>query len=106
MTLAQPKRRIVIVDDHTLFREGLRTILEMEEDIEVVADAESAEDIVELVWQTKPDLLLLDICMPQGNGLDAVPAVVRISPETRVLVLTACDEEHVRAFKLGRRASS
>ena len=53
----------MIVDDHTLFREGLRTILETEEDIEVVADAESAEDIVELVWQTRPDVLLLDIRM-------------------------------------------
>src|SRR5512147_2412051 len=105
MTLARLKCRIVIVDDHTLFREGLRTILEMEEDIEVVADAESAEDIVELVWQTKPDVLLLDIRMPQGSGLDAVPALVRISPGTQVLVLTACDEmeEHVRAFKLGAK---
>jgi DNA-binding NarL/FixJ family response regulator len=105
MSLTKPKRRIVIVDDHTLFREGLRTILEMEEDIEVVADAESAEDIVELVWQTRPDVLLLDIRMPQGSGLDAVPAVLRISPGTQVLVLTASDEkeEHVRAFKLGAK---
>ena len=103
----RPQRRVVIVDDHTLFREGLRTILEMEEGIEVVADAESAEDIVELVWQTKPDVLLLDIRMPQGSGLDAVPAVLRISPRTQVLVLTACDEkeEHVRAFKLGAKGA-
>jgi len=105
MTLSRPKLRVVIVDDHTLFREGLRTILEMEEDLEVVADAETAEDIVELVWQTRPDVLLLDIRMPQGSGLDAVPAVLRISPRTQVLVLTACDEkdEHVRAFKLGAK---
>jgi two-component system response regulator DegU len=99
------KRRLVIVDDHTLFREGLKTILQMEEDFEVVADLESAEDVVEVVWQQKPDVLLLDIRMPQGSGLDAVPAVVRIHPGTQVLVLTACDEmeEHVRAFKLGAR---
>ena len=83
MTTPPRKRRVVIVDDHTLFREGLRTILEMEDDIEVVADAESAEDIVELVWQTQPDVLLLDIRMPQGSGLDAVPAVLRISPSTQ-----------------------
>jgi DNA-binding NarL/FixJ family response regulator len=94
-----------LVDDHTLFRDGLRTILQMEDDIEVIADVESAEDIVELVWQLKPDLLLLDIRMPTGNGLEAVPAVVRISPDTRVLVLTACDEqeEHVRALMLGAK---
>ena len=105
MTLPRPKHRVVIVDDHTLFREGLRTILEMDEDIEVVADAENAADSVELVWQTNPDVLLLDSRMPQGSGLDAVPAVLRISPRTQVLVLTACDEkeEHVRAFKLGAK---
>ncbi|MBI3768017.1 MAG: response regulator transcription factor [Deltaproteobacteria bacterium] len=99
------KRRLVLVDDHTLFRDGLRTILQMEDDLEVIADVESAEDIVELVWQLKPDLLLLDIRMPTGNGLEAVPAVVRISPETRVLVLTASDEqeEHVRALMLGAK---
>jgi len=97
------KLRLVLIDDHTLFREGLRTILATEDDLEVVADAESAEDVVELVWQTRPDLVLLDIRMPQGNGLDAVPAILRIHSGTRVLVLTACDEkeEHLRAFRLG-----
>jgi two-component system response regulator DegU len=99
------KRRIVIVDDHTLFRDGLRTILSTEDDVEVVADAESAEDVVELVWQTRPDVLLLDIRMPQGSGLDAIPAVLKISPNTQVLVLTASDdrEDHVRAFRLGAK---
>ncbi len=105
MVLPARKRRLVLVDDHTLFRDGLRTILQMEDDIDVIADVESAEDIVELVWQLKPDLVLLDIRMPTGNGLEAVPAVVRISPDTRVLVLTACDEqeEHVRALMLGAK---
>ena len=105
MMMPARKRRLVLVDDHTLFRDGLRTILQMEDDLDVIADVESAEDIVELVWQLKPDLLLLDIRMPTGNGLEAVPAVVRISPETRVLVLTACDEqeEHVRALMLGAK---
>jgi DNA-binding NarL/FixJ family response regulator len=105
MNIQSRRRRVVIVDDHTLFRDGLRAILGMEDDFEVIADVESAEDIVELMWETKPDVLLLDIRMPQGSGLDAVPAVVRISPNTTVIVLTACDEmeEHVRAFKLGAR---
>jgi len=105
MTMASRKRRLVIVDDHTLFREGLRTILETEDDFDVVADAESAEDVVELVWQTRPDVLLLDIRMPQGSGLDAIPAVLKICPSTQVLVLTASDdrEEHMRAFRLGAK---
>jgi len=105
MTMAPRKRRLVIVDDHTLFREGLRTILETEDDFDVVADAESAEDVVELVWQTRPDVLLLDIRMPQGSGLDAIPAVLKICPSTQVLVLTASDdrEEHMRAFRLGAK---
>ncbi len=105
MTLSPRKRTVVLVDDHTLFREGLRNILEMEDDLQVVADVENAEDIVELVWKLRPDVLLLDIKMPQGSGLDAVPAVLRMSPGTQVLVLTASDEreEHVRAFKLGAK---
>ena len=105
MTLAHRPQRVVIVDDHTLFREGLKTILGTESDIEVVADLDNAEDIVELVWQTRPDLLLLDIRMPQGSGLDAIPAVLKINPSTQVLVLTASDEkeEHVRAFRLGAK---
>ena len=105
MNIQPRRRRVVIVDDHTLFRDGLRSILSMEDDFEVIADVESAEDIVELMWETKPDVLLLDIRMPQGSGLDAVPAVLRISPGTQVLVLTASDEkeEHVRAFKLGAK---
>jgi len=105
MTFTPRKLRIVIVDDHTLFREGLRNMLREEEDFEVVGDYESAEDIVELMWQLRPDLLLLDIKMPQGSGLDAVPAVLRISPSTQVLVLTASDEkeDHLRAFKLGAK---
>jgi len=99
------KIRIVLVDDHTLFREGLRSILETEDDFDVVADTENADDVVEIVWQKRPDLLLLDIRMPQGSGLDAIPAVLRMNPGTQVLVLTACDEkeEHVRAFRLGAK---
>lgn len=98
--------RLVLVDDHTLFREGLRAMLQAEEDLEVVTDVATAEDVVELVWQTRPDILLLDIRMPTGSGLDAIPAVVKINPSTQVLVLTASDDadEHLRAFHLGARA--
>jgi two-component system response regulator DegU len=105
MSFTPRKLRIVIVDDHTLFREGLRNMLQVEEDLEIVGDYESAEEIVELMWQLRPDLLLLDIKMPQGSGLDAVPAVLRISPNTQVLILTASDEkeDHLRAFKLGAK---
>jgi len=102
-----PRRlRLVIVDDHTLFREGLRTILEAEDDFEVVADLDSAEEVVEFVWNNRPDLLILDIRMPTGSGLDAIPAVLKIHPGTQVMILTASDDrdEHIRAFRLGARA--
>jgi DNA-binding NarL/FixJ family response regulator len=105
MDITSRKLRIVIVDDHTLFREGLRVILGTEDDLEVVADAENAADVVELCWKLRPDALLLDIRMPLGSGLDAIPAVLKISPGTHVLVLTASDDrrEHVRAFRLGAK---
>jgi len=105
MDITPRKLRIVIVDDHTLFREGLRVILGTEDDLDVVADAENATDVVELVWKLKPDVLLLDISMPGGSGLDAIPAVLKINPGTHVLMLTASDDrrDHVRAFRLGAK---
>ena len=85
--------KIVIVDDHALFREGLKRILSLEKDILVVGEAASGEEAISVVERTRPDILLLDLKMPKG---DALPSLVRItekSPTTKVMILTAYSED-------------
>jgi DNA-binding NarL/FixJ family response regulator len=97
--------RIAIVDDHTMLREGLRKILSMEEDIEVVGDTDDAAKAGELASQTTPDVLLLDIRMPGTGGLEVIGPIHEASPTTKVLMLTASDDrrDHVAALTQGAR---
>jgi len=85
--------KIVIADDQTLMRDGLQTILQLEEDIQVVATAENGEEACRLVRIHDPDLVLMDIRMPVMNGIDAVKKLRAESPHTKVLVLTTFDED-------------
>lgn len=96
--------RVVIVDDHPLFREGLSHILVAEPDITVVAEGDSAEAALRLLDLHKPDLLLLDLDMP-GGGLSVIARAATISPDSRVVVLTASSEEEsaIAAFRAGVR---
>lgn len=95
--------RILVCDDHTLLRSGLRRLLESEPDIEVVAEAATADEAIELVATTRPDVVLLDIVMPGRNGVDAVPDILRAAPETKVLMLSMQDDPTYvrRAFAAG-----
>jgi len=91
------KINVLIADDHTIVRQGLRALLEAEGDITVVGEAGSGRRAVELVAQTRPDVLVLDIAMPILNGLLATRQINRKSPATRVLVLSAySDPEYVQ----------
>lgn len=101
--MSQPMR-VVIVDDHPLFRAGLAHILATEADITVVAEGDSAEDALSLLDLHKPDLLLLDLDMP-GGGLSVIARASAISPASRVVVLTASSEEEnaIAAFRAGVR---
>ncbi|MFC4302963.1 response regulator [Cohnella boryungensis] len=85
--------RILIADDQALMRDGLQTILQLEEDIEVIAVAENGEEACRLVALHNPDLVLMDIRMPVMNGIEAVKKLRIESPDTRVLVLTTFDED-------------
>ena len=85
--------RILLVDDHGLFRSGMRSILETQPDIEVVAEAESGEQAVELVRQSPPDVVLMDVHMPGTGGIEATRRVLRAAPEARVIALTALEDE-------------
>lgn len=85
--------RVLIVDDHALFRQGLRMVVEQESDIEVVGEAGSGAEAVPVAGTTKPDVVLMDVRMPGGGGIAACPAVLQAAPAARVVMLTISDEE-------------
>jgi DNA-binding NarL/FixJ family response regulator len=91
------KIRILLADDHTILREGIRSLLEEQADMAVVGEAEDGRWAVHLAGDMRPDVVLMDIAMPLLNGLEATRQIKRAHPETRVLVLTMYDnEEYVR----------
>ena len=88
--------KVVIADDHALFRDGLRRILSLEKDILVVGEAGNGDEVPKIVERTKPDVLLLDLKMPKGDVIQNLLDVETKSPATRVIILTAfADEENV-----------
>lgn len=88
--------KVVIADDHALFRDGLRKILSLEKDILVVGEAANGDEVPKIVERTKPDVLLLDLKMPKGDVVQNLLDVGARCPATRVIVLTAfSDEENV-----------
>jgi DNA-binding NarL/FixJ family response regulator len=90
--------RIVIADDHTIMREGLRSLLEAESDFEVVGAVDNGRDAVRLAALLKPELVLMDLAMPHMDGMSAIREIKRRAPEIRILVLTMHKtEEHIRA---------
>jgi two-component system response regulator NreC len=83
-----PKIRVLIADDHVIVREGLRTLLEAQPDIEVVGEAASGEEAVSKAKALGPDIVLMDISMPGMNGLEATRQIREDSPEVKILALT------------------
>ncbi len=95
--------RVVIADDHPIVRDGLRKLLSLEDDIEVVGEAGDGHETLELIDRLEPDIVLLDLRMPNVDGL-ATLQTLQVSPHrTRVIVLTASEDknEFVQAMKLG-----
>lgn len=85
--------KLLIVDDHAIFREGLRALLDMEDDFVVVGEASSGQEAVAMVESDSPDVVLLDLHLPDGSGSDFCGEIVEASPETRVLILSAYDDD-------------
>jgi len=83
-----PKYRIVIAEDHTILREGLRALLSSNPDFEIVGEAEDGREAIRCVEKLKPHLVLTDLSMPRMNGMEAIREIRRRAPETKVLVLT------------------
>jgi len=92
------KYRIVIAEDHTILREGLRSLLSSSPEFEIVGEAEDGREAIRCVEKLKPDLILTDLSMPRMNGMDAIREIKRQSPKTKVLVLTVHKtEEYILA---------
>ena len=85
--------RVVISDDHELFRRGLKMVLEAEEDIQVVAEAADGQEAVARVEELAPDVVLMDVRMPRMGGIEATRQIHQLFPTTRIIVLTVSDEE-------------
>ena len=85
--------RILLVDDHEIIRKGLRSILEPRKDWVIVGEATTGREAVKKVEELKPDVVVMDISMPELNGLEAVRQIVRLVPRTEVLVLTMHESE-------------
>lgn len=85
--------RVLIVDDHTVIRDGIRAVLTLQKDITVVGEAVDGRDAVEKTKQLLPDVIIMDIVMPVMNGLDATRQICKECPETKVLMLTQYDDE-------------
>jgi DNA-binding NarL/FixJ family response regulator len=100
------KIKILIVDDQTLMREGLKTILSLEEDMEVVGLAENGIAAIELSNKLMPDVILMDIRMPEMNGVESTKEIKRIYPNIKIIILTTFDDDEFIIEALSHGASA
>jgi DNA-binding NarL/FixJ family response regulator len=97
--------RVLIADDHTLFRDGLRALLASIQDIEVVGEAASGKEALKLAMELQPDVILMDIQMPDLNGIEATRQILRTSPHIGIIVLTMFQDDDTvfAAMRVGAR---
>jgi DNA-binding NarL/FixJ family response regulator len=100
---ANKKIRILLADDHPIVRDGLKKLLALEDDFEIVGEASDGREVLDRVQELDPDILLLDLRMPNLDGLGALQSLQHSNKRTRVIVLTASEDknEFVQAMKLG-----
>ena len=102
---ARQRVRIVLADDHQMFRDAVRRLLESEPDLVVVGEAGDGEEAVALTLQYEPDILLLDVAMPHANGMEVLQQIAAASKATRIIMVTGAVEENElrQALRLGAR---
>jgi DNA-binding NarL/FixJ family response regulator len=97
-SVLRPKTRIVLVEDHAILREGLKALIEIESDLEIVGDFGSVQESLAGIKQLSPDLVLTDLALPDCSGFELLAEIKRVAPAARKLVLTAYNsEEYIRA---------
>ena len=97
--------KIVIIDDHQLFREGVKRILEFEKSFKVVAEGDDGTEALTIVEEHLPDVVIMDINMPQMNGVEATRELIERYPETKVIILSIHDDENYMTHALQTGAS-
>jgi DNA-binding NarL/FixJ family response regulator len=97
--------RVLVADDHAIFRDGLRKLLNSDQEITMVGEAQNGEEAIKLIAKLKPDVLLLDLRMPDKDGLAVLEEINFDTIPTRVVVLTAAEDDRdvIRAMRLGAR---
>ena len=96
---------ILIADDHAVVRRGLRALVETHPKWKVVSEASNGREAVEMATKARPNVAILDISMPELNGLDAAAQILKVSPQTRILILTMHAAEELIEKTLGAGAS-
>ncbi len=97
--------RILLADDHVLFRQGLRSLLEFEPDLRVIGEAQNGREAIRFAADTKPDVILMDIQMPELDGVRATQSILEIDPKANVIILTMYRQDNYvfEAVKAGAR---
>jgi two-component system, NarL family, nitrate/nitrite response regulator NarL len=105
MTSVQSKIKLLIADDHAIFRDGLRKLLDSEDIITIVGEARNGAECIKMLGKLKPDILLLDLHMPDKDGFEVLEEINFDTIPTRVIILTAAEDDRdlVRAMRLGAR---
>lgn len=103
--MSLPPIRVLLADDHLIFRDGVRKLLESINDFRIVGEASNGVECVAMLWNLKPDILLLDLRMPEKSGLNVLEETNFAVLPTRVIVLTAAEDDRdvIRAMQLGAR---
>lgn len=95
--------RILAVDDHAMFREGLAIVLATQPDMNLVAEASNGREAIQQFRQHHPDITLMDLQMPVMNGLDAMVAIRKEFPDAKIIILTTYESDFQNAVKMGAR---
>jgi DNA-binding NarL/FixJ family response regulator len=90
---ADERLRVMVVDDHALFRRGLEMVLGNEPDLELVGEASDGQEAIEKAQETMPDVVLMDVRMPKRSGIEATAQIKELLPHVKILMLTISDEE-------------